>query len=113
MGVSAVGWVVTIAVILVLLGADMLLAPVRPHAVGYRGARTGSGCSVGVLVICGVVSASRAGGDDGAQYFAGYIVEKSLSVGNLFVFVIIMAAVAVPREHQQRVLVLGIIAALG
>jgi hypothetical protein len=48
----------------------------------------------------------------GPQYFAGYIVEASLSVDNLFVFVIIMAAFAVPREHQQRVLIFGIITAL-
>nr|AHE40312.1 Integral membrane protein terC [Streptomyces sp. F12] len=48
----------------------------------------------------------------GAEYFAGYIVEKSLSVDNLFVFVIIMSTFAVPREHQQRVLTFGIIAAL-
>jgi hypothetical protein len=48
----------------------------------------------------------------GAECFAGYIVEKSLSVDNLFVFVIIMATFAVPREHRQRVLIFGIIAAL-
>jgi tellurite resistance protein TerC len=46
------------------------------------------------------------------QYFAGYLVEKSLSIDNLFVFVIIMAAFAVPRDYQQRVLIIGIIAAL-
>jgi tellurite resistance protein TerC len=53
-----------------------------------------------------------AGWDLGAQYFAGYIVEKSLSVDNLFVFLIIMSAFAVPREEQSRALTLGIIAAL-
>ena len=48
----------------------------------------------------------------GAEYFAGYIVEKSLSVDNLFVFVVIMSTFAVPAEHQQRVLTFGILAAL-
>ena len=48
----------------------------------------------------------------GGQFFAGCLVEKSLSVDNLFVFVIIMATFTVPREHQQRVLVFGIMAAL-
>jgi tellurite resistance protein TerC len=67
---------------------------------------------VGVAVVFGVVLASVAGWGFGSQYFAGYLVEKSLSVDNLFVFVIIMATFAVPREHQQRVLVFGIIAAL-
>ena len=53
-----------------------------------------------------------AGWDFGGQYFAGYIVEKSLSVDNLFVFVIIMTTFAVPAEHQQRVLTIGILLAL-
>jgi tellurite resistance protein TerC len=113
MGVSAAGWVLTVCVILGLLGVDLLLASVRPHAVGYREAAAWSVFYVSVAVVFGVIFASLAGWDDGAQYFAGYIVEKSLSVDNLFVFVIIMATFAVPREHQQRVLVFGIIAALG
>ena len=56
--------------------------------------------------------AALEGWDYAGQFFAGYIVEKSLSVDNLFVFVIIMSSFAVPREHQQRVLIFGIIASL-
>ena len=112
-GVSVIGWAATIVVILGLLGADLLVASVRPHAVGYREAVVWSVFYVAVAVVFGVVFASLAGWDDGAQFFAGYVVEKSLSVDNLFVFVIIMATFAVPREHQQRVLVFGIMAALG
>ena len=113
MAVSAVGWVITVAVILGLLGADLLLASVRPHAVGFREAALWSAFYVAAAVVFGVVFAGLAGRNYGAQYFAGYVVEKSLSVDNLFVFVIIMAAFAVPREHQQRILVFGIMAALG
>ena len=113
MGISVAGWVLTVGVVLGLLGADLLLATVRPHAVGYREAAAWSVFYVTVAVVFGVVFASLAGWDDGAQFFAGYVVEKSLSVDNLFVFVIIMSTFAVPREHQQRVLVFGIIAALG
>src|SRR5687767_12317769 len=54
----------------------------------------------------------QAGGEYGTQYFAGYIVEKSLSVDNLFVFVIIMTTFAVPEEHQHKVLTFGIVLAL-
>ena len=54
--------------------------------------------------------ASIAGWDFGGEYFAGYIVEKSLSVDNLFVFVVIMTTFAVPAEHQQKVLIVGIVA---
>jgi tellurite resistance protein TerC len=111
-GVTAVGWAVTIAVIVALLGFDLLLATVRPHAVGYREAAAWSAFYIAVAVAFGLVFATLAGWGYGAQYFAGYIVEKSLSVDNLFVFVIIMATFAVPREHQQRVLTFGIIAAL-
>jgi tellurite resistance protein TerC len=113
MAVSAVGWVITIAVILGLLGADLLLASVRPHAVGFREAALWSAFYVAAAVVFGVVFAGLAGWNYGAQYFAGYALEKSLSVDNLFVFVLIMAAFAVPREHQQRILVFGIMAALG
>ena len=112
MGVTAVGWILTIGVIGVLLGLDLLLATVRPHAVGYKEAMAWSVAYVAVAVVFGVVFASLAGWGYGSQYFAGYLVEKSLSVDNLFVFVIIMATFAVPREHQQRVLVFGILAAL-
>jgi tellurite resistance protein TerC len=110
--VTAAGWAVTIGVIAVLLAFDLLLATVRPHAVGYREAAAWSAFYIAVAVVFGLVFASVVGWGYGAEYFAGYLVEKSLSVDNLFVFVIIMATFAVPREHQQRVLTFGIIAAL-
>jgi tellurite resistance protein TerC len=110
--VTTVGWALTIAVIVALLALDLLVATLRPHAVGYREAAAWSAFYIAVAVVFGLVFASVAGWGYGAQYFAGYLVEKSLSVDNLFVFVIIMATFAVPREHQQRVLIFGIIAAL-
>jgi tellurite resistance protein TerC len=110
--VTVLGWALTIGVIVVLLGLDLLLATIRPHAVGFKEAAAWSVAYVAVAVAFGLVFASLAGWGYGSQYFAGYLVEKSLSVDNLFVFVIIMATFAVPREHQQRVLVFGIIAAL-
>jgi len=58
------------------------------------------------------VFGSVAGWDFGAQFYAGYIVEKSLSVDNLFVFVIIMTTFAVPEKYQQEVLTFGIVIAL-
>ena len=111
-GVTGVGWALTVGVIVALLAVDLLLATVRPHAVGYREAAVWSVFYIAVAVVFGLVLASRVGWGYGSQYFAGYVVEKSLSVDNLFVFVIIMATFAVPREHQQRVLIFGIIAAL-
>jgi tellurite resistance protein TerC len=111
-GVTAAGWTLTIVVIVALLAFDLMLATVRPHAVGYREATVWSVFYIAVAVVFGLVFASLVGWGYGAQYFAGYLVEKSLSADNLFVFVIIVATFAVPREHQQRVLTFGIIGAL-
>lgn len=112
MRITPLGWGVTVGVIVALLALDLLLATLRPHAVGYREAAGWSVFYIAAAVVFGLLLATFAGWGYGAQYFAGYIVEKSLSVDNLFVFVIIMTTFAVPAEHQQRVLVSGIIAAL-
>ncbi len=112
MGVGAVGWGLTIFVVLALLAFDLVMGSIRPHAVGFREAAAWSAFYIAVALAFGVVFGMVAGWDLGAQYFAGYLVEKSLSVDNLFVFVIIMSTFAVPPAHQQRVLAFGIVAAL-
>jgi tellurite resistance protein TerC len=110
--VTALGWALTIGVIVALLALDLTLGVLRPHAVGFREAAGWSVFYIAVAIAFGVVFASTAGWDFGTQYFAGYIVEKSLSVDNLFVFVIIMSTFAVPEKYQQEVLTFGIIIAL-
>jgi len=110
--VTALGWTLTIAVIVALLALDLTLGVLRPHTVGFREATAWSVFYIAVAVAFGVVFASIAGWDYGTEYFAGYIVEKSLSVDNLFVFVIIMGTFAVPEKYQQEVLTFGIIIAL-
>jgi TerC family integral membrane protein len=111
--VTTAAWAATIGAILALFALDLFVSGRHgPHAVGFREAVRWSVFYVGVAVVFGVVFGAIAGWDYGAQYFAGYIVEKSLSVDNLFVFVLLMSAFAVPAEHQQRVLTFGILAAL-
>ncbi|GIE30821.1 tellurium resistance protein TerC [Actinoplanes italicus] len=110
--VSALGWIVTIGVIVALLALDLTLGVLRPHVVGFREAAAWSIFYIAVAIIFGVVFGSVYGWDFGTEYFAGYIVEKSLSVDNLFVFVIIMTTFAVPERYQQEVLTFGIIIAL-
>jgi hypothetical protein len=100
--ITTVGWVLTIGVIAALLAFGLLLATLRPHAVGYPEATRWSVLYIAAAVAFGLVFASIVGWRYGAEYFAGYLVEKSLSVDNLFFFVIITATFAVPREHQQR-----------
>ena len=110
--VTPVAWLATVGAVAALFVVDLFVAGRRPHAVHFREAVGWSVFYVAVALLFGVVFATIAGWGFGAEYFAGYIVEKSLSVDNLFVFVIIMSAFAVPAEHQQRVLTFGILAAL-
>ncbi len=110
--VTTTAWAATVGVIVLLLAVDLALAVARPHEVGFREAAISSTLYIAVAVAFGVVFGMNAGWDFGGQYFAGYIVEKSLSIDNLFVFVVIMNTFAVPREHQQKVLIIGIVLAL-
>jgi tellurite resistance protein TerC len=106
------GWAATLGLIAGLVAFDLRHGRRRPHAVGVREAAGWSVFYVGIAVLFGVAFAFIAGWDLGTQYFAGYIVEKSLSVDNLFVFVIIMSTFAVPAEQQSRLLMIGIVGAL-
>ena len=110
--ISGVEWAITIGVILGLLAIDLLQAWLRPHKVGFKEATAWSVFYIGVAIAFGVVFGLTQGWTFGTEYFAGYIVEKSLSVDNLFVFVIIMTTFAVPEKHQNKVLVFGILLAL-
>jgi tellurite resistance protein TerC len=111
--VTLAGWAATIGVIAALFALDLFVSrPGHAHTVGFREAATASAFFVSVAIAFGVIFGLIAGWDFGAEYFAGYIVEKSLSVDNLFVFVVILSTFAVPAEHQQRVLTFGILAAL-
>ena len=109
---SPLTWGVTIGLVVVLLAVDLVLAAVRPHKVGFREAAAWSIFYIAVAIAFGVWFTLTYGSDYGTQYFTGYLVEKSLSVDNLFVFVIIMTTFAVPEEHQHKVLTFGIVLAL-
>ena len=110
--VTAAGWAATLVLLAALFGWDVVRSTRRPHAVGFREAVFWSLFYIAVALMFGVVFGLLAGWDLAAQYFAGYIVEKSLSVDNLFVFLIIMSTFAVPAEQQARALTIGIVAAL-
>jgi tellurite resistance protein TerC len=109
---SITGWAVTLAVIAALIALDLIVSGRRTHAVGMREAAAWSIFYVGIALAFGLVLALIAGSSVGTQYLAGYVVEKSLSVDNLFVFVIIMSSFAIPAEQQARLLLIGIVGAL-
>jgi len=112
MNVTGLDWGILLAIVLVLFALDLLVATLRPHVVGFREAAAWSAFFVAAAVGFGAALGGLEGWGWAGQFFAGYIVEYSLSVDNLFVFVIIMSSFAVPREHQQRVLIFGIVASL-
>ena len=100
-------WGVTIGVVLALFALDFVLTR-KPHTVSMKEAVAWSSFYVAIPVAFGVFVWSRYGGDRGLEYYTGYLVEKSLSVDNLFVFMLLLAAFAVPDELKQRVLLIGV-----
>ena len=104
-------WAATVGVIVALVAVDIRSAR-RPHVVGFREAAIWSSVYIAFAVGFGVVLTVTAGSGPGLEYFAGYLIEKSLSVDNLFVFAILLTTFAVPARHQQKVLLIGIVGAL-
>ena len=105
-------WAITVAGIVGMLVFDFVGHVRTPHAPSLREAATWSAVYVGIAVAFGLLVLVFGGPTPGGEYFAGYITEKSLSVDNLFVFVLIMASFGVPRIAQQKVLLFGITFAL-
>jgi tellurite resistance protein TerC len=105
-------WFATIAGILVLLAADLFIVDHNPHAIKVGEAARWVVFYVAAAILFGLGILFFSGGTYAGEYFAGYITEYSLSVDNLFVFVIIMSTFGVPAIHQHKVLLFGILAAL-
>ena len=105
-------WALTLTAIVGMLLFDFFGQSRKPHAPSLRESAVWSAVYVAIAVLFGLLILGFSGAEYGGEYFAGYITEKSLSVDNLFVFVLIMASFAVPRELQQKVLLFGIAFAL-
>ena len=112
MNVTMTAWIITIAAIVALLVIDFV-ATRNPHDVSFREAAGWSVFYIAAAVAFGVWVWIGSGSQFGTEYFAAYLVEKSLSVDNLFVFAIILTQFAVPSILHQRVLLVGILLALG
>jgi tellurite resistance protein TerC len=112
MDVSLTTWFVVIGAILALIVVDLLTVSRKPHEVKFKEAAGWSIFYIAVAIGFGVWVWQTAGSQFGTEYFAAYLVEKSLSVDNLFVFIIILAQFAVPSIYHQRVLMFGVLLAL-
>jgi tellurite resistance protein TerC len=112
MDVSNLVWALTIGAIAALILVDLFTVSSKPHDVMFKEATLWSIFYIGIAVGFGVWVWSSYGSQFGTEYFAAYLVEKSLSVDNLFVFVIILTQFAVPSIYHQRVLLIGVMLAL-
>lgn len=104
-------WFSVIGVILVMLLID-LFAHRQAHEIAFKEAAAWSAFWVTMGVAFGVLIWNYFGAEYGQQYFAGFLIEKSLAVDNVFIWAIIFASFAVPRKYQHRVLFLGVLGAL-
>ncbi|MCU7723462.1 TerC family protein [Actinoplanes sp. KI2] len=110
--VSAWVWIATLVALVAVLAVDLLIIGRRPHEPSMKESGAWVAFYVGLAVLFGVGVWIVAGGSYAGEFYTGWLTEYSLSVDNLFVFVIIMARFAVPRQFQQKVLLIGIVLAL-
>lgn len=112
MEISGLVWAVTIGIIVGLIVLDLVTVSSKPHDVLFKEATIWSVFYIAVAIAFGVWVFSNYGTQFGTEYFTAYLVEKSLSVDNIFVFAIILAQFAVPSIYHQRVLLIGVLLAL-
>ncbi|WP_330340711.1 TerC family protein [Streptomyces sp. NBC_00557] len=111
MDISLTVWVLTIGGLAALIAVDFLIGR-KPHEVSIKEAGIWTVVWITLAGVFGLGLLVFGGGRPAGEFFAGFITEKSLSVDNLFVFVLIMAKFAVPARYQQRVLLVGVLIAL-
>jgi tellurite resistance protein TerC len=112
MNVSGLEWGITLGVTIGILLFDVLVIGRRPHEPSRRETATALTIYVSLAIAFGLWTWFFHGSQFGIEFFAGWLTEYSLSVDNLFIFLIIMASFKVPRIYQQQALLVGIILAL-
>ena len=112
MDVHIYAWVITVVVMVAILAVDIFIIGRRPHEPSMKEAGLAIGGFVGLAILFGLGVWWVSGAEYSGQFFAGWLTEYSLSVDNLFIFVIIMGKLKVPRHLQQYALLVGIVIAL-
>jgi tellurite resistance protein TerC len=112
MDVHLYAWVITVVVMITILAIDVFIIGRRPHEPSMKEAAGFIGLFIGLAVIFGLALWGVTGPRYAGEFFAGWLTEYSLSVDNLFIFLIIMSKLKVPRQLQQFALLVGIILAL-
>jgi tellurite resistance protein TerC len=112
MQVTQFEWIVTLGVTIAVLLFDVIVIGRRPHEPSRRELVIALSIYIGLAMAFGVFVWFFHGSQFGLEFFAGWLTEYSLSVDNLFIFLIIMASFKVPKKYQQQALLVGIILAL-
>ena len=112
MNVSSLEWGITLGVTLAVLLLDILVFARRPHEPSRRECAVALSAYVLLAVLFGLLVWRMHGSQYSLEFFAGWLTEYSLSIDNLFIFIIIMASFKVPRIYQQQALLIGIVLAL-
>ena len=112
MQVTQIEWIVTLGVTMAVLLFDIIFIARRPHEPTFRECAIALSVYIGLAVAFGVWVWFSHGSQYGVEFFAGWLTEYSLSIDNLFIFLIIMASFKVPKKYQQEALLVGIILAL-
>ena len=112
MQVTPLTWAVTIAVTTAFFVYEFFAHVRKPHEPSIGESARWSAFYIGLALLFGVGIGAVSGWRYGGEYFAGYLTEKALSIDNLFVFLLVMSAFAVPKIYQQKVLLIGIVIAL-
>lgn len=105
-------WAALVASVVAMLLLDLLLVHRTPHEVSFRAALSESAVWIGLGLLFGVILWWWQGGQAAGEYYAGYVIEKSLSVDNVFVWAVIFSYFGVPPKYQFRVLFWGVFGAL-
>ncbi|GAA1156006.1 TerC family protein [Nocardioides aquiterrae] len=112
MEISTLEWALTIGITCAVLLFDVFVIARNPHEPSFRECAVALSVYIGAAVVFGAWIWASHGHDLGIEFYTGWLTEYSLSIDNLFVFIILMAALRVPREYQQEALMVGIILAL-
>ena len=112
MEITLTVWLITVGAIIGFILLDLFTVSAKPHEVKFKEAASWSIFYIALAIIFGIWIWNQFGNQSGTEFFAAYLVEKSLSVDNLFVFAIILTQFAVPSIYQQRVLLIGVVLAL-
>ena len=105
-------WAAVIAFIVAMLAVDLFFFHRDAHEVTIREAAAWSALWIALSLVFGGIVWATLGGQAAGEYISGYLIEKSLSVDNLFVFALLLGYFAVPRAYQHRLLYWGVVSAL-